>query len=273
MTWYMLRSFDHAGYYETRLIMLLAAFGVALYALLRKRDARYFVVLISGVFFQGLMEYILQVMGLRGAGYHFSVFGIAMSGVGANLFQGLAEGAIFSLMAFWFVDLKTGGGRAPSWKAYAAMYALIVALSVVVGVLAAGRPITSPRPMLGTATAWWVAGTAGPALLLGAWKRGLRYVGYFYIGLFIYSFLTFEPLQILGARYIGVRTPAGGFAPAPFLAQAGMMLYSHLLEVAAQKVHYFAVPFALGLIRFRGDHGSGYTAATVPTLHPARTGS
>ncbi len=162
MNYYMVRTFDHAGYYETRLIMMLVAFGIAIYALRRKGDSRYFVVLATGVFFQGLMEYILQVTGLRGAGYHFSVFGIQMSGVWANLFQGLAEGAIFSLMAFWFVDLKTAGTAALSWKAYVAVYALIVALSSVVGVLARGQPITSPRPMFGITTVWWLAGTAGP---------------------------------------------------------------------------------------------------------------
>ena len=64
--YYMVRSFDHAGYYETRLIMMLVAFGIAFYALRRNRDSRYLVVLISGVLFQGLMEYILQAMGLRG---------------------------------------------------------------------------------------------------------------------------------------------------------------------------------------------------------------
>src|SRR5579863_4128577 len=117
MNYYMVRTFDHSGYYETRLIMMVVAFGIAIYALRRKGDSRYLVVLASGVFFQGLMEYILQVTGLRGAGYHFSVFGIQMSGVWANLFQGLAEGAIFSLMAFWFVDLKTSAGTAPPWKA------------------------------------------------------------------------------------------------------------------------------------------------------------
>ena len=101
--------------------------------------------------------------------------------------------------------------------------------------------------MFGSATVWWVVGTAGPALLLAAWKGGLRYLGYFFIGLFIYSFLTFEPLQILGARYIGVHAPAGGFTPAPLLPQAWIMLYSHVVEVSAQKMHYFAVPFALGL--------------------------
>jgi hypothetical protein len=195
------------------------------------------------------MEYILQATGLRGAGYHFSVFGINMSGVWANVFQGLAEGAIFSLMAFWFVDLRMGK-EAPSWKGYAAVYLLIAALGFVVGVLSRGQPITSPRPMFGTTTAVWALGTAGPALLLGAWKRGLRYVGLFYIGLFIYSVLTFEPMHIMGARYIAERISPHEFVPAPLLPQIGIMLYSHLVEVAAQKIHYFAVPLALGLIRF-----------------------
>ena len=250
-SYYMVRSFDYAGYYETRLIMMLVAFGVAFYFLRRKQDSRYLVMLVSGVFFQGLMEYILQLTGLRGAGYHFSVFGITMSGVAANLFQGLAEGAIFSLMAFWFVDLKTGGNERVSRSAYLAVFGLIVVLSCVVGVLAAGRPITSPRPMFGSTTAIWLVATAGPAILLAGWKHGLRYLGYFYVGLFIYTVITFEPLHLLGARYIGEPSVSGGFVPVPLPAQAVVMLYSHLVEVAAQKVHYFAVPFALGLLRLK----------------------
>ena len=177
-----------------------------------------------------------------------------MSGVGANLFQGLAEGGDLQPDGILVPGFKDQWQRqCPSWKAFVTVYALIVALSCVVGVLAAGQPITSPRPMFGATTVWWVVGTAGPALLLAAWKRGLRYLGYFFIGLFIYSFVTFEPLQLLCARYIAIRTSAG-FAPAPFLAQAGIMLYSHIVEVSAQKMHYFAVPFALGLLPFRSAY-------------------
>ena len=54
--YYMLRSFDHAGYYETRLILMFVALGLAYHALRRKQDSRYLVMLISGVFFQGLAE-------------------------------------------------------------------------------------------------------------------------------------------------------------------------------------------------------------------------
>jgi hypothetical protein len=248
--YYMLRSFDHAGYYETRLILMFVAIGLAYHALRRKQDSRYMVMLISGVFFQALMEYILQVTGMRGPGYHFSVFGISMSGIGANLFQGFAEGAIFSVMAFWFVDLKTSGNPAASRTAYLSVLALIVVLSCVVGYLSRGRPVTSPRPMFGVVTVFWLLSTAGPAIVLASWRRGLRYLGYFYIGLFIYSVVTFEPLHILEARYIGQRSPSGAFVASAMPAQMLIMLCSHLIEVAAQKMHYFAVPFAMGLIRF-----------------------
>ena len=250
-TYYMLRSFDHAGYYETRLILMLVAAGLAYHALRRKQDARYLVMLISGIFFQALMEYVLQVTGLRGPGYHFSVFGVSMSGIGANLFQGFAEGAIFSVMAFWFVDLKTSSKPAAPRAAYLAVLALIVVLACVVGYLSRGQPITSPRPMFGVVAVYWLLYTAGPALVLSAWRHGLRYLGYFYIGLLIYNVVTFEPLHILGARYIGERSPSGGFVAAPMPAQMLVMFCSHLIEVAAQKTHYFAVPFAIGLIRFR----------------------
>jgi hypothetical protein len=250
-TYYMLRSFDHAGYYETRLILMVVALGLAYHALRRKQDSRYLVMLISGVFFQALMEYVLQVTGMRGPGYHFSVFGVSMSGIWANLFQGLAEGAIFSVMAFWFVDLKTSDNPAASRTAYRSVFTLIALLSCVVGYLSRGQPVTSPRPMFGMTTLIWFLSTAGPAIVLAAWRHGLHYLGYFFSGLFIYSVVTFEPLHILGARYIGQRSPSGAFVAAPMLVQILVMLYSHLIEVASQKIHYFAVPFAMGLIRFR----------------------
>ena len=168
--YYMLRSFDHAGYYETRLILMFVALGLAYHALRRKQDSRYLVMLISGVFFQGL-----------------------------------AEGAIFSVMAFWFLDLKTSGNPSASRTAYLSVLALIVLLSCVVGHLSRGQPITSPRPMFGMTTVIWFLSTAGPAIILAAWRGGLRYLGYFYIGLFIYNVVTFEPLHILGATSMSVR--------------------------------------------------------------------
>lgn len=248
MPYYMVRSFDHAGYYETRLILMLIAVSVALIFKIKRGDNRYLVILLSGVFWQALMEYLLQSRGMRGSGYALSVFGVQLSGVAANVFQGCAEGGILSLMAFWFVDLIRGGNRAGSRNGYLAVCGLIIVLACVVGYLASGRPITSARPMFGGSGYVWRLATSVPAILLMIWSRGLRYLWYFYIGLMVYVLITFEPLHILGARYIAIRTPQG-FTAAPLWPQIGVMLYSHLVEVAGGKIHYFAVPFALGLVK------------------------
>ena len=252
-THFLLRTFDHAGYYETRSILAILGATIALYFWFRRGDRRYFVMFCSGVFFQALLEWYLQSGGSRGAGYNFSVYGVEMSGIAGNVFQGLAEGGIFALMAFWFVDLRT---TAPIprglLRGYVAMYVLIVILAVFVGVVAAGQPITSPRPMASNTSLLRFAVTGVPAIVLCSLrKNGLRFLTTFYAGLLIYTVITFEPLHLLGARYIGVRAPGGGFMPAPLRDQVLWILYSHIVEVSFGKIHYFAVPFALGLIAFQ----------------------
>ena len=244
---YMLRTFDHAGYYETRSLLALLALAIALYFWTKRRDTRYLVMFVSGVLFQAFLEWYLQYFGARGAGYGFSVFRAQMSGIPGNLFQGLAEGGIFALMAFWFVDLHTQNPRERnSLRGYLAVCGLIIVLAMVVGILSAGQPITSPRPMASASGLTRIAVTGGASLLLCAFrKNGLRYLGLFYVGLLIYTLITFEPLHVLGARYIGVRGPTGAFEASPLSGQLLWMLYSHTVEVAFGKIHYFAVPFAL----------------------------
>jgi len=251
-TYYMLRSFDHAGYYETRSVLMIVAIVVAIVFLRTRGDRRYLVMLASGVIFQAALEYYLQFNNLRGAGYSLSVFGLNLSGISANLFQGCAEGGILSLMAFWFADLRMGGWPA-SRKYYLTVCGLIILLASVVGMVAAGRPITSPRPMFSVIGFERLAVTVVPALLLIAWKRAWRELALFYLGLLIYVLITFEPLHIFGARYIGERGADGKFFPAPYPAQFAVMMASHLIEVAGGKIHYFAVPVALGLISFRRE--------------------
>jgi hypothetical protein len=73
----------------------------------------------------------------------------------------------------------------------------------------------------------------------------------------IYIILTFEPLHILGARYVGLRA-GDQVVTAPFAMQVLIMGLSHLWEVAGGKVHYFAVPFALGLVKIRGGSNGRY---------------
>ncbi|MBK6795442.1 MAG: hypothetical protein IPG76_01205 [Acidobacteria bacterium] len=132
-----------------------------------------------------------------------------------------------------------------------AVCVIIVLLAGMVGMMARGMPITSPRPMFGSVALLSNSITIVIAVLLAWWKGGLRYLGLFFIGLLIYVVLTFEPLHIFGARYIGVRDASGQFAAAAWLPQVAVMLWSHIFEVAAGKIHYFAIPFALGLIKFR----------------------
>lgn len=252
MNYFMLRSFDHAGYYETRLILMLVGIGVALYFAARRRDFRYLTLFASGVFFQAALEYSLRSMALRGAGYSLSVFGVTLSPLAAILLQGCAEGGILALMAFWYLALRTDPGRTVAdWRPYLAVCGLIVVLAAIVGWMARGLPITSPRPMFGRQSLIQVSLTILLAILLAWWRGGLRYLGIFYIGLLIYVFLTFETLHIFGARYIGVRDAAGAFAAASAIPQVLVMLLSHAFEVAGGKIHYFAVPFALGLVKFR----------------------
>lgn len=252
MNYFMLRSFDHAGYYETRLILMLIGLTVACFFAARRRDYRYLIMFASGVVFQAWLEYLLQSSGLRGANYSLSVFGVTLPPVIGRIYQGCAEGGILSLTAFWFVDLRAAETKAKSrWWPYLAVCALIVVLAGMVGWIAAGHPITSPRPMFTASGFVRITIFMLASLLLCWWRDGLRYLGYFYLGLVIYVFLTFETLHIVGARYIGVRGADEQVTAASLPVQIVVMFASHLWEVAGGKIHYFAVPFALGLLKFK----------------------
>lgn len=254
----MLRSFDHAGYYETRLILMLVVLGVAGCFAVRKRDFRYLVMFASGAVFQAWMEYSLQRSSLRGANYSLSVFGLTLSPLLRQIFQGCVEGGTLSVMAFWFVDLRGAlNGKGPDFRVYLSVCALIVVLATVVGWLSVGQPISSPRPMFTTSRVLMIGAYILGSVLLCWWRGGLRQLGYFYLGLLIYIVLTFEPLHAMAARYIGVRAADGQVVKASFPLQIMIMSLSHVWEVAGGKIHYFAIPFAVGLLRLRGgSHGS-----------------
>jgi hypothetical protein len=264
MNYYMVRSFDHAGYYETRLLLMVVGLLVAGRRALQG-DRRYLVLFGSGVVFQALLEGLIRLLGLRGPGYRLSVFGVILHPALATLFQGCAEGGILSLMSFWFADLVQGAaaeGQARRWLPYLGVCALIVALATYVGWRAGGQPITSPRPMF-VPSAVLTTDTTIVANIFLLWLvtaglgndhgTGFRWLGWYVVGAVIYSVLTFEPLHLLGARYIAVQRPDKTFAPAPMPAQAGVMAWAHVVEFAAGKMHYFVVPYVLGLVRFSGS--------------------
>ena len=259
MNYYVLRSFDHAGYYETRLLLLLVTLGVVIWFARRRRDHRYLIAFLSGVLFQSLMEWTLKRSSLRGANFTLSVFGWLVPDGVTWLFQGCIEGGVLSVMSFWFLDLywrrKQGQAHADQ-RGYWLVCGLIVVLAAIVGVLAAGRPITSPRPMFASSALSRVAINGLISMGIVWWRGrrlGLRYLFWFWVGLLIYAVLTFETLHLTGARYIGVPLADGQFAAAPFPMQILLMLWSHIWDIAFSKIHYFAVPFALGLLKFREE--------------------
>ena len=89
------------------------------------------------------------------------------------------------------------------------------------------------------------------ASLVITWFKGrdaFYYLGLWFAGCFVYVVLTFSTLQLWGARIIAERAADGSIVASSLGEQFWYMLYSHLLEVAAGKIHYFVIPFALGLL-------------------------
>ena len=89
------------------------------------------------------------------------------------------------------------------------------------------------------------------------WFKGpdpFYYLGVYYVGSLLYILLTFEPLHLLGARYIAERSATGEFVSAGITKQFWLMCYSHLFEVAGGKIHYFVIPFAIGWLQLPRRH-------------------
>jgi hypothetical protein len=256
MNYYMVRSFDHAGYYETRLVLMVVGLFVAGQRAARG-DRRYLIMFTSGVVFQALLEGLIMALGLRGTGYRLSVFGVTLAPAVALLFQGCTEGGILTLVSFWFADLILNQGpERPSWPPYLVVCGLIVALASFVGWYASRAAITSPRPMFAS-SGILVNDTIITTSLVLIWLKGgsdgFHCMGWWFLGALVYSLLNFEPMHLLGARYIATRTPESQYAPAAMPAQALVMAWAHVVEFSAGKLHYFVIPYILGLVRFPGS--------------------
>jgi len=249
--YYMTRTFDHAGYYETRLVLAIVAIAVATWFLKKRSDRSYWIMLASGVLFQGAMEWGLGLAGMRGPDYSLTVFGLELRSVAANLLQGIAEGGILCMMSYWFLDIVRRPRGQRSWRGYLAACGLIVGLASIVGYLARGHQISSPRPMAGLSAAALTFSFVLLATVVITWFKGadaFHYLGLWFAGCFVYVVLTFSTLQLWGARFIAERTADGSFAAVGLGGQFWLMLYSHVFEVVTGKVHYFVIPFALGLL-------------------------
>jgi hypothetical protein len=250
MDYLMTRSFDHAGYYETRLVLMVLCLAIAVYFFKTRRDPRYLLMFFNGAFWQASMELTLKLFGLRGAGFSISIFGFGLPPALTWIFQGLAEGGVLCMMSFWFLDLYLSrGSRRGEWAYYAGMCVLVVLLSCIVGVLALGEDVSSRRPMFAPLSVVLTAYVIMISVIIVGLKRGssFRYLWIYFVGCFLFFVLKRQPTHFLGARYIGESAADGGFAVASLGKQFWLMLYSHI-NVAAGKIHYFVIPYALGLL-------------------------
>ncbi len=250
MEYSMVRTFDHAGYYETRLILMLITLGIAIYKYRFKGDRRFLIIFASGALLLTVTEYLLQLNGLRGAGYNFSLFGIVIRGIPGPMLQGLLEGGSCGLIAFWFADQRSAQAKRREWVPFGIVCVIVVVLSIVAGYAARPHPVSSSRQMFSTVMVFYATTIIFVSLVI-AWRRdAISDFVNFFGGLLLYALLSLEPLHILGVRFIGTITDSQ-VHPASVPIQAVLMLLSHVYEIAGARLHIFIIPALLGLVALR----------------------
>jgi hypothetical protein len=247
MEFVIVGTFDHTGFYETRLILVLSGLLITFYKMRAARESRHLIIFLSSSVLMAGMEYVLQAGGLRGPGYAFSLFGRVVPNVYGPLLQGILEGGVCGLMALWFADLRTSRARLKEWVPYLLFACLVLSLAVFTGLLTKTQPVSSVQPIFSPTTILVITTIIFFSLLVAWWKDELSILANFYAGLLIFALLNFEPLQLLGARYVGLIEGAGTVRAGSFW-QWTMMTLSYIYESAGGKLHYLMVPVALGLI-------------------------
>jgi hypothetical protein len=251
MDFLMLRTIDQQGYYETRLILMALSLAIALFFFYYKRDRRYLLMFVSGAFFTMLMEYLLQFNGLRGAGYGFSMFGIAMPRTIGPVVQGMVEGGACSLFAFWFADLRSTHERQRQWLLFFILCVIVTALAFIAGSATRRQSVSSVRPLFATVLIVIVISVILVSLAIAWRKNALAELANFYGGLMLFAFLNLGPLHLTGSRYIGVYSGVQ-IVPVSTPIQIVITLLSYVAEFAGGRLHYFMIPFALGWVVLRG---------------------
>lgn len=250
MDYLMLRTFDQAGYSETRLILTIISLVIAFYFLHYKNDRRFLLIFGSGVLLHTLMEFWMTWRGSPGAEMPMLLFGARVPGVLAVLLKGFFEGGVVSLFAFWFADLRSANDRWKDWGWFGGLCVAVAALSLICGMAARGHFVTSARPIFDSPPIFVTTSIIFFCLMIAWRKDDISALAGFFAGLLVFAFLNFEPMHLLGVRYIGV---AGGetYVAAPPLQQIAVMFLSHVFEASGSKLHYFMLPFAFNLIALR----------------------
>lgn len=248
MNYLMLRNFDQGGYYETRLILMIISLAIAAYFIYYKKDRRFLLIFASGVLFQTLMEYWLRTV--QGAAPAISLFGATIPAVFGPLIEGVFEGGVVGLFAFWFADLRSARAKRKEWWPFYIFCGVVGALSLVVGIAARGHFVTSARPIFAAPTIFVITVIIFISLMIAWRKDDLSALANFFAGLLLFAILNFEPMHALGVRYIGILN-GNPFVAASLPLQIVIMFLSHVFEAAGGKLHYFMLPFAFGLIELR----------------------
>ncbi len=250
MDLWMLRTFDQAGFYETRLILMIICLAIAGYFFYSRKDRRYLIMFLSGAFLQMIAEYLLQYGKFRGWSYNLSVLGFQLPGVIRPLYQGLTEGGPIAVFAFWFADLRASKAGIKAWLPFGALSLIVVLLAFIAGSIGSGERITSQRPMFVTHSILAVTAIIFASLWIAWRKNAVSSLTNFFAGLLVFAFLNYEPLHLMGVRFIGAQIN-GQFTRASTFPQIVMMFLSNIFEASGGKLHYFILPFLLGLVALK----------------------
>lgn len=249
MDYLMLRNFDQAGYYETRLVLMVISLAIAAYFFYYKQDRRFLLVFGVGVALNVLGKFGV-VVGELNATAQVKVFGIALSTIPSLICQGMFEGGIAALFAFWYADLRASRAKAKEWRPFWGLCAIVVAMSFIAGLVSRGRQITWSRPVFAPYLVLAVTMIIFFSLMIAWRKDDISSLASYFAGLLLFVFLSYEPLHLMGARFIG--EPA---SPQPVaaggIAQILVMFLSNIFEGAGGKLHYFMLPYALGWAELR----------------------
>lgn len=249
MDYLMLRNFDQAGYYETRLILMIVSLAVASYFVYYKQDRRFLMMFGIGVGLNVLGKFG-AIAGELNSVAPVTLFGLSLPAIPSLICQGMFEGGIVSVFAFWYADLRSARAKRDEWQLFYVLCGIVLAMSFIVGIVSRGRAVTWSRSIFAPYLVLGITLIIFVSLMIAWRKDDISSLASFFAGLLLFVVLNYEPMHLMGARYIGEPTAAEPVA-AGAGAQVIVMLLSHIFEAAGGKLHYFMLPYALGWVALR----------------------